>query len=67
MKLKFNMILQYNQGCYIVDWLGRPHIFVRCIACLHCNEDCRHLRNIRSLMLIHADETQSHKIVDKKA
>jgi len=48
---------QYNQGCVITDWMGRHHKFVRCISCLHENEDCRHLRNTRSLMLLHCDET----------
>ncbi len=52
------MNTQYNQGCYRIDWMGRPHMFVRCIACLHLDEDCRHLRTIEPLMLIHADETK---------
>jgi len=49
---------QYNQGCIRIDWMGRPHKFVRCIACMHREEDCRHLRTIEPLMLIHADETK---------
>lgn len=49
---------QYNQGCYRIDWMGRPHMFVRCISCLHSTEDCRYLRTIEPLMLIHADETK---------
>jgi hypothetical protein len=52
------MTLQYNQGCYMIDWMGRPYMFVRCIACLYLDKDCRHLRTIQLLMLIHADETK---------
>ncbi len=55
------MTPQYNQGCYRIDWMGRPHMFVRCIACLHLDEDCRYLRTIQPLMLIHADETKGMK------
>lgn len=57
------MNIQYSQGCYRIDWMGRPHMFVRCIACLHLNEDCRHLRTIQPLMLIHADEAR--RLYDK--
>lgn len=51
-------MVQLNQGCYRIDWMGRPHMFVKCIACLHLDEDCRHLRTQTHLMLAHADETK---------
>lgn len=50
------MNIQYNQGCYLIDWMGRPHMFVKCVKCLHLDEDCRHLRTIKPLMLSHYDE-----------
>ena len=56
-----NYYNQYDQGCYRIDWMGKPHLFVRCISCLHLEEDCRYLRNTRHLILIHSDEAKEMK------
>lgn len=49
---------QLDQGCYRIDWMGRKHAFVRCIACFHELEDCRAVRMMAHLFLTHSSETK---------
>jgi hypothetical protein len=53
---------QQNQGCNITDFLGKPHLFLKCKNCIHVEKDCRPLRNEKNLILSYTDEPFKNKL-----
>jgi len=59
------MSFQVYQGCYRADESDNIDMFVPCLSCKHCYQDCRDYRMRYKLTLIHSKDSRLTQVYSK--